>query len=257
MAIMLRDEFQTIYIAPQHTVELSEFLRNNDNVDIAGCRIVKNAMDEISRKIAEQKNIFDSEDADREFVLKQAREKSKINVESVEELPKLEEIKLFKEYLLNLSTTKEYIVTKNYSREYIYPLLTLINIYKPSTVINISDKYFELALYISKTLYRKGSQAVLESTNEFIIANQDHSRIINFEPNNIQDKVYVLGYGDISFESLVSKCIVIPSYFGVEKINKDTKLKELWKDVIEIAMKNLERYYHERRETIKSFVGGS
>lgn len=255
MTARLLDVFGTAYIAPHHSVELDQFLTANNDVDIAGCRIAKDAMKVIDNKIAERKNIFDSEDSDREFALKQAREKACIDTSQAIELPKLEEMKLLNTYLKSLRTDVEYCIKGDYSREYLYPLLTLINMYKPSVVIQISDKYFELGLYINKTLYRRGCKAIFDSSKEFVLIFPDSSRVVEFNAENVKQPIYVYGYGEVSFESLTAKAVVLPTYFGNKLLVKDPELNELWKDVKETAIVTLDRYFSIRRETIKSFLG--
>lgn len=256
MSVRLKDAFGTAYIAPHHAVELNKFLTENGDVDIAGCKIAFDAMKLIDIKLAERKNIFDSEDRDREDVLRQARERALIDTSIAIELPKLEEISMFVEYTKGLDDKVEYTVKLDYQREYLYPLLTLLNLYRPSVVIQIADKYFELALYISKTLYRRGCTEILKSTKEFIIVTPVDSREIIFNAPDTKTPVYVHGYGEISFENLTAKAIVLPKYFGRVVIHKNPQYSELWYDVKEVALNNLKRYFHIRRESIKSFIGG-
>lgn len=256
VAIELIREMGTAYLTAYHTIELSRLLEANDDIDIAGCKIVKDAMKLIDNKVAAGGNVYDSKDADRESLLKQARERVKIDSSSAVELPELTDVKLLGQYIKSIDRSKIYKMSNIYEDSYMYPLLTILNIYAPEIKILISDKYFGLSAYISRTLYKGGSQRVLNSDIEFVLVDPEGSRVITYNERDAEKESYVYGFGDITFDGLSEKVIVIPKHFGNVKITGGFKNAELWADVKEVAVRNLERHFFKRVPTLKSFLGG-
>lgn len=260
MSAKLLELMGTQYLGVHHREPLFKILSEHHDVDISNCRISLDAMDLINEKLAAGWNIYDSSDKEREFILAQARERAMLtDVKERETLPELIDVKNINSYIydtLKSNVNYDIDIIKKFDKQYIVPLLILINVFRPDVKIYTKRYFPDMGYLISTYIYRKGAQAILRTTNEFTLIGVDYSRDVLFETNDINEPVFVPGYGEVTFEYLRYQEILIPAYFGKKLIVEDALLFVSWTDLVSECLKRLETYFLRKKTTIKSFLTG-
>ena len=260
VTILAKDVFNTEYLCAHHAPYIRKKCEelNNEVLDVAGMKIVKDAMDSLCDSVHQLGcKVIDTKDKTRNDMLKQVLNRRGLyDMKTAVSLPELQTAGDLITYLKALEIGVRYTLPYGSAIDgYYAPLVTLIQLHRPNIEIEVSMQYNTIASYISYYLNRRGAEELLKQDSRFVLVNQKQSFELDITTKDPKEKFKVPGIGSVNFEDLMEKFYVIPKCYGEEKVLKDDKKHNFWKIIREAVLRDLDSYFDKRKATLKDFLG--
>lgn len=236
----LVEAFNTKYFTVDFVKELRSFLETNKDevIDIANARFVPRTMELIREATLSGVNIIDTDYPDRAERLKQIVDQRITTSMETKELPTLESYDNLIPYLQGLEKDVLYLPVRNASTAYNISLILLIQYYRPTISILIDQYFAELYIYLNDTITEDIFYKMIESTDEFRFIDNTKHFVKKIETKDI-DKPFELYGHKTTWREVRYKYVVIPTYFGKEKIKDDPLRVEIFRRVLGKSKKYL------------------
>lgn len=146
----LVDVFGTKYFTYNWARKISRYLDDHKEVDIAGARLVKRSVDELTSAIERGAYVIDSEDHRRNALLEENRRRAKLSYRT-QRLPRIASVSEFNQYIRTLSEDVVYEPDGDFKLS--IPLAVLIQCVKPRVKFDFGNVYRKVFEYIVLKLY--------------------------------------------------------------------------------------------------------
>lgn len=174
-------------------------------IDLADARICKDVMVHICNYTSDKIKLIDSSNSYREAILRENETRRTLNYETVH-LPGLSELNDLLKYIPALDEDIVYDV-QTMPLEEALRLVTIITAYRPDVHIDMGTHYEDLFQFVASLLHLSSYKC----TKVLYIVGTTFAKA-----DVVDDKVYITGYGNMSWDTFINTFTCVPYEFGTE-----------------------------------------
>ena len=236
----LVDVFGTKYFAAHWSSHVAAYLHKHPEIDLAGARLTKAVVDQISIAIDKGAYIIDSENKYRDRLLAENRRRKMLTYKA-KPLPRIQRYIDLPGYMENLDMSVTYTIDRE---EHIYiPIAVLLLIYYPEFNIDFNFSYEKLFKYVDLHLYPSN-----HVWDKFYILTGSTFDVLEF----VNGKAYFPLVGERTYQDVMEdeSIFLIPYEFG----NIILSEKEEWYDFIDKVLLDIEEALRASQFKLKDFI---